>query len=47
MKDKQNLELIQKLAGKKLPKKENWFKELKDYQSDDRILKDLKPIEKK
>jgi hypothetical protein len=47
MKDKQNLELIQKILEKDIPKKETWFKELKNYQADDRILKDLDSIKKK
>jgi hypothetical protein len=47
MRDKQNLELIQDIVGKKLPKKENWFKDLKNYSADTRILKDAKPIKKK
>lgn len=47
MKDKQNIELIQEMLGKELPKKENWFKELKNYQADTRILKDKEPIKKK
>jgi hypothetical protein len=47
MKDRQNLELIQKIAGKDIPKKENWFKDLKNYQADDRVIKDKEPIIKK
>lgn len=47
MKDKQNLEMIQNILKKDLPIKENWFKDLKDYQADDRVLKDQKQVEKK
>jgi len=48
MKDRENINLIYELVNKKpVPKKENWFKDLKNYQADDRILKDKKPIVKK
>ncbi|MDR0950750.1 MAG: hypothetical protein LBM13_03870 [Candidatus Ancillula sp.] len=46
MKDKACLELIQKLVDKPAPKKENWFKELKNYSADDRVLKDQERIQK-
>jgi hypothetical protein len=44
MKDKETLEQIQKQLGKELPKKEEWFKKIKDDKilTDDRIV-----IEKK
>jgi hypothetical protein len=47
MKDKQVLNNISKIIGKDRPKKEDWFKDLKNYQADDRILKDREPIKKK
>jgi len=47
MKDKQNLNIIAEITGKESPKKENWFKDLKNYQADDRLLKDKKPVIKK
>jgi hypothetical protein len=43
-KDRENLDLICEITDKELPKKENWFKDLKNYQADTRILKDKEPV---